>query len=513
MRSRSLTDEIVRRAAAYVDRRGGAAMRRGGRGKGSAGKAVDKLMYALTGFGSGSYYATPVGGGEAGIATGFGAILAVRVDALGLVTRHLWNRATASASAGWLPYIDSSNRIYFACASGAGVAAISPPYQLTQSDVGRVLTLIGWMDGAKVRLAVNRAQCGDGTAITGYTPYSGPTSISAYSPFVNGHATSVAEIGGLTFRGVPTMAQIEAVFDAVRQTGDMPESMQGVTVTHRWSAKSELQGKLLPLVAPATLTDSKSAASADQMVKVGSPTVVTIDAAKPRNWCYEVAPILVGARALSDADYYEAPGGFAGDAASFWFSLLLRPDQQTGLTAGTRALCGQITAASGYYLRTTGMNSLLGVEMANGAGALINGPTGAITAADIGKMNVFTVQYDATLGRIRAFSKRAELGTGQSIVGFTPAAPGSVFRLGRHSIASGLGASGISVLGFAYGTGVLSLADYAAQFDAAVAQERMVTVPGRDATVVNFAPDGTAPGLVRIGNPTLAPVYARAWAA
>lgn len=204
-----------------------------------------RTLYGIGGYAPNETYTTPVNGGEAGLASGFGLMGAIRVDAIGFTySRHLFNRSNTGISAGYLPWIDTSSRLSFGAANGAATAVIAPTYQLTASDVGRILTLIGWHDGSKVRLAVNRHQQQDGTAITGYTPASAtfPTSLGNVATSIGvGQASSIVELGWLTFRGVPTIQSLGDAVDYFRRFGNLPNAIAGVSLSHRWSVRDQLR--------------------------------------------------------------------------------------------------------------------------------------------------------------------------------------------------------------------------------------------------------------------------------
>jgi hypothetical protein len=252
----------------------------------------------------------------------------------------------------------------------------------------------------------------------------------------------------------------------------------------------------------------------DHLTRVG--TGLTLAQRTERVWSWERSPILYGAGGLSDADFYESATGFEGSTQSWWFALAFILAQQAGLASGIRSLAGRTGARQGWEIRTSGTNSALTYVAQNattGSAAFIAGPTSPIVAADVGKVLLYIAQYDSTTMRLRAFFKRAEVSApGQSTSGYTPAPPDSVFRVGRHSSATGQGAGGIVILGGAYGAGsILSLPEVHALHDAVMATERMEAVPGKTDALIRFAADGSASGLTRVGSPSAHGVYSRAF--
>lgn len=277
---------MTRAFARELDRRAGPLMRRGGRGAGGKGwgdgdVATDQLLYALRGFSAANGYQTASGGGEPGATSGFGVVTILAVEALAGIAVRSTNRSPASGGTGYLLYVDASNKITFGVGNNSLVLA--PTYQLTASDVGRQLVVIGWYDGAKVRLMVSRVQVGDGSAVSGsYVPYSAPTSLSgvAGAPATN-PATNLRWSGGLTFTGTPSEAQLQALTDTIRSSGDVPLTFTGGTVTHRASLKEQLAKAGVAVVdgqtGPAQLDDTVTAASVDALVRAGAPTVKVTD--------------------------------------------------------------------------------------------------------------------------------------------------------------------------------------------------------------------------------------------
>jgi len=225
---------------------------------------------------------------ETGAPSGFGLALLVRITALGVPdVRAMLNRAPGTYASGYVPYAYSDDKIYFGASAGALVT--SPAYQMTAADLNRLTLIIGWHDGTKVRLMINRVQVADGSAIGGFTPYSGPTTFSgsADAP-VQRPATSIDQLSGLTFRGTPTVAQLQALCDATKVLGDVPTTFTGATVTHRWSLRTALTGTSVTngQAAPATIADSITNAAPDLMARTGTPTVAVIPVTTPGLWAF-----------------------------------------------------------------------------------------------------------------------------------------------------------------------------------------------------------------------------------
>lgn len=498
-------------------------------------------LYALNAFSGTDYYATQVGGGEAGDAAGFGALVLIRLSALSGVARYLFNRSNAG-NAGWLVWIDSTNVVKFFCVSGAGAGISSPGFQLTASDVGRVIAIAVQHDGTKARLFINRTQAVDGTAITGYTALALRTTMSgtSASPTTN-PATGVQELAWLTFLGTPTTAHLLALFDAIRPCGgDMPSkaaaeaAMPGTTVTHRWSLKEVLAAANLPVVdgqaAPATIPDSVTAATVDAMTKTGAPTVKVIDPTTPKLWSYETSPILYGGSAWADAALYECPT-YLGDSntQSFWAAAFFLLTSQSVASRG-RDLFGTIasTPSRGFTLRTNLTNTTMNILAIDNAATGRAAPATTLATTDVGKLHLLVGVWDVPALKLRTYAKRAEVSTGTAVTGYSPYAAGGM-RIGRGSFqAADTSCDGIVIYGVAAGLGLPTLAQIQQQFDDTMANERIAGIPGLTNLRIDLDADARANtnalpatltdrqsgtyNFARTGSITTTPQYARAFA-
>jgi hypothetical protein len=311
--------ELTARALERVNRRGGPLMRRGGRsgGNGESAPGGEVLpLYGIRDLSTANRYDTPSPGGEAGTASGFGIVEFLSIDKLG-VARFLKNRANSSLSAGYGFYITAANVLSFVCGSGTPAAVYSPGYTVQPSDVGKILCLVGWFDASvpaalKVRLLVSRMQVGAGTAIVGYTALANKTTISSTAGTAGSNpATDTTFYASATFLGTPSEAQVLAYVDAARALGDMPATMDGATIAHRWSLRAALAGLTVVSgqVGPAEIADTVTSAAADALGRVGSPIVVARDTSIDGRKSY-------GAQGFSATSHFRAQtAGIRGSAA------------------------------------------------------------------------------------------------------------------------------------------------------------------------------------------------------
>jgi hypothetical protein len=366
---------------------------RGGSGVGfGKAQAKDLRLYGLTSFSAANYLATSGVGGEPGVSTGFGEATLFRLERLPTAVNRLVGRVTGAFNQGWCKQINLTPMTLEAkYANGVGALITSPAYTFTASDVGKLFVHVSRHDGAGVlRAYISRSELGTGTACVGYTPCATNQTLGQ---FAGGQAAVDATIlGELCFQGTPSTAQLQAsIFDAARARGDLPETMDGATVTHRWSAKDELRGVSNP---------------------AGRKTY--------------------GARRFTDADYLSTTGGVAGAAGGFWFAYRFRQDS-TG-TAKSQIILSRTNDAStqGFqaYL-TNNTVPLLSFIAANGS-AFFSAPTRSIDiAAEPSRLYTVLCRYSGgTNGTVRQYVDGTDLGA--TVVTGTFAPYAGPMRIGRH---------------------------------------------------------------------------------
>jgi hypothetical protein len=219
--------------------------------------------FGASGFAVGNYLTTATPGGEVGTAAGFGGCALYRLNALG--NPGITARSRPTPPEGWELHA-ASNALRISMIDGVGTSITAPTYTMTANDIGKWDLVVWQHDGSFVRMYRARAQVGTGTAITGFTPYaSAPQYIGCRSPGVL-VATGLSIAAVMTWTGTPTnLAAIQALYDFTKATGDVPNTVAGVTVTHLWSVTRDQLGGVMPIV----LNDY---AGADPMSVVGTLT-------------------------------------------------------------------------------------------------------------------------------------------------------------------------------------------------------------------------------------------------
>ena len=223
--------DLYRRAVAYVDRRGGAAIRRGGRLGSGTGLSVRRFepdkLYGLSGFSTTSYYAALGGGGEAG-AMGCTWFALCRIDSQATQAnpRALMDRYQGSVG-GWTAYFNAAATVLTGMVYDGAIAVKNTPSPtFYPSDVGRLLLLaVQLTTGGQLRVFSHRVfQGAADLAVTGFTP-------SPIRPHLMGNRyeatssvplTGVSLLAHMTVRGDPSLTQMQAFYDQARVLGDLP---------------------------------------------------------------------------------------------------------------------------------------------------------------------------------------------------------------------------------------------------------------------------------------------------
>lgn len=394
----TFTDDLLSWAVARFDRRGGAGLRRGGRGRGggAAKKAGPKLdptkLYLLGGFTDADYFATDIDGGEAGDVGGFGVAEVYLAHAVWPNAASILERYDPSLIVGHRLIRTVSFASFYAARGGATTIASIPS---GRSEVGRLHIQIGVMEGAQISNYLNGIRKITGLP-TQYIAGSGLRTMLGRGNQANRDAVGMSIATPLAFRGVPTPEQVKALTDAIRAAnGDMPSKaevealMPGCTVTHRWSLRDTLAGQTVAdgQLAPATLPDTITGATADAMTRAGSPTVRVIDTSIEGRKSY-------GVLGGHGAAYLQAAtAGIRGAATGLTFLLALRVDS---VPTGTFYVAGTYNASpvAGWSIYGDSAQGISTYRAGSGALAL-----GTANAADVGQMKLVGFTWDGTTWR------------------------------------------------------------------------------------------------------------------
>jgi hypothetical protein len=428
-----------------INRRGGAGIRRGtGRGNSVGGQQGGPVLVGLRNFSSANSYATQPGGGEPGVSTGFG-ILRVFIPRAIIGTQVLANRD--SGSAGYTLYLESTGDISAAAVSGAPGYVTAPLHRLAASDVGKIIPALMYLDGSgKLRLWVRRVQQGPGVLISGYTPAL-PTFSEYLGVRVTGNPAVYCDIlGGLAFRGQPTDAQIAALFDFIRDTGDVPlPSEWPYGITHRISVRDAFAGMsaVTGQVAPASIADTVTGTAVDAMGRVGSPTVVAIEPSIDGRKSY-------GVQGYATTSYLATAqgAGIRGSVSGFHVRVAVIFYSLTG-SEYVATCCNSAGNGGWAILRST--NTL---RMDCGNGSTYASSLRTLTAADLGVPHV--VEFHFTGSQVE--QRFDGVASAAAAAPFAPA-PGNVPMIAGALVAGAYPAATTAVQGLAGANVVQSLAD------------------------------------------------------
>lgn len=339
----------------------------------------EALLYALADFADANFLQTALGGGEAGIASGFGVrCLAVPLT-LGSERRFIHNLST-DARQGWTQRIAAggSGLASGAAAQGSSLSGASN-FLFVASDIHKIFDLCFVLTASALRFYVDGQQAGPDVAFSGFVPHTGPTVLGKWPnlPFTDGRILSAQ-----TFRGVPTSAQILAASLEARQALDYPLSMAGATVTHTWSLRGVLQSEGVPVIdgqlAPAVIPDTTTFAAVDEMGRQGSPLVRVMDPSADGQPAH-------GVMGVSAVSFLRTAGGIRGSEDEMWVAMVVEIANPSDAETF-------VSTDGGWAIRKTG--SAIYFPRPGNPGASVTRYTW--TASDVGQRILIGVQCTAT---------------------------------------------------------------------------------------------------------------------
>ena len=235
-----------------------------------------------------------------------------------------------------------------------------------------------------------------------------------------------------------------------------------------------------------------------------------------------MSAIFRGGSGWSGSAYYQAgPGVALGDNLGFWTAWLgVFP---SGAPTATRQFASALGGVGGWDMRITGAMSALTWRMYDTTPNGVTYTSSILAAADLDRLQMYVALWDGPAQKQRAFWKRAEVGTGTSRAGYQPS-PTETLRIGGVPAEPTTAGDLVQTYGFAYGLGVLTLAEVQALYDAVMANERMMGVPGKTDHLFDFTADslsGALPPtftdkqgsavLTKNGAPVYSERFARSW--
>lgn len=451
-------------------------------------------------------WTTGPGGGIRGAAGGVNVELDVWLTKVPTATEMLAECTDSLARSGWF-FQAASASLRFWCVTGiTGVQ--SGTYTLAAGDLNKRLRLTGNLTAAgAIQFFVNGVQVGSDVALGGAYTVPAATVAMAIGQHYAAQNFSSGYVEAIQGGNAPIAAGDVTTLNASLTTA--PPSLGGTLTTKRYIFETDIAAVSGAL--PAKSVERIS--GGDDMARAGSPLVLA--QRTERLWSYETSPVMLGGTTFTDADYYGSNTlGFQGSTAGYWVSLLLYI--LPGSSSATRILISDVWGTGGWYMTTSGANATLQFTSRNTSD--VNGAVIPLLSSDVGKLLLVTMQYDPSIGKLRSFSKRLEASQ-VTCAGYV--VPTGGMYIGRSTTGAGFGAGNVALLGVSAGNALISLAEYQAQYDACMARERMIEVPGKADFLVDFTLEGALPAtltdrkgsahLPKVGAPTLHQQYARAW--
>lgn len=451
-------------------------------------------MYVATGYGAGHTYATATGGGEAGDAGGFGVLALTVVERLPTGAQSVVQRQPAGQ--GWSLAMDATapGFVSAAAANGAGASVgnrLNTGLTLSANDVGRVLPIVLTHSGTTIGTMTHDGSLKRTAAIVGYTP----AAAGIMQMGSGGSAVSLAPFATLTYRGVPSDAQLQAVLAAARTVGDFPGKaaaealMPGTTVTHRWSLRDVLLAANVPVAdgaaAPASIPDSVTNASVDAMAKVGSPVVRVVDPGSYPRTRY-------GVLGFSASSYLETALGIRGAAGGFVVSMIVIDTLVSGAVFN---LAGTFGASAGWLIQKNAQAYYATVGSGSTTASSPNvHPAGA---SDVGRARHVVMRFDGS----RVDLQVDGVLSGKSTTALAYATGGNAMRVGVLPDGSNPGTSQ-TIFALYGGNGTATDGQLAQHYADFVATGRLRPIAGlTNADGYDFTQDVTANGGPQNGVP------------
>ncbi len=337
---------------------------------GYAGYQDVQNIYAAADFSTVNHYASAGISPEVG-SPPFGGIIVFRLLSL-TNARYIWHCFDASSpTSGWGLHVNTSGVLVATAYNAAGSGYVSPGYPFTQNDLGKLFVALFHVTSTSISLTVNRAAAGPATTMGG--TYAPSTAAMRLGTFISANGFSGGEVTAMaTYRGTLTAQAISDLFVSMRLTADIPTSLPGATLTHRWSLKEMLLGQDVSMgqTAPATLLDTNTFASTDTLNRIGAPKISIIDARREGRVSHGISSFAGDYRIESAAGK-----GIRGKPSGFWVSFTA---QIVGAVGGYLAGCGPEPVLTGWGIYRTSGGTLwayCGVNASNMALAVSASPT------------------------------------------------------------------------------------------------------------------------------------------
>lgn len=447
--------------------------------------------------------------------------LAMRIDAqTGITSRFRMpfsHNLVSPTRAGWdvtTTLLNSGNLVFEAASNSSTVNGTS---SLSLAGLlGATMLITGVYDAGASTLALYRdgVLVGSPQACASYLPPSVATSalelvgVDNTGTYIADGMTIFAVGGGQNT--IPTPAEMVAQAATFAATGVVPEIV-GKTTTLT-NVKSAIVGGVLP----SKIADEKSGIEA--WTNAGYTNLTPAQRVE-RVWSCENAPIWRGVNGITLPNHYSVAGGYAGDPAGFGFVWVGTIDSQA--VSSTRTLVSKrgTIANVGYELTTIAANAAFQFTIGNATNTA-SSSTVSIASSELGKLHIIGCWFDGS--KVHIAARRVEVGTPAALTGaYVP--DSGAFCIGKRN-ANDRPADLTSFYGFIGMSGHPTVAEYQAIYDAIISQERIVSPPGRDVTVLYDATRDAAGGglpaaitdragsahLTQNGTPTQALNYSRA---
>ena len=448
----------------------------------SAVRKRGKKLWAVT-FAGTARLATQPGGGEPGLASGFGHVVLARLRAPHVGLAMLFGRFDTpsmtypppAGTKGWMilagPGATGLGNRTAGLVDGAGAFQYGVPWGagLQITDVGKLFVILTQYTGAQQRMIVER-EFMPTVATTGLVV--SPEATVLGNDAVGSEPSQFFDIlEAATWGGTPSDANLIALVDAIRTQAKIPASPTGITLRHRWSATEAVGGAVVSSGSPApALPDLVTGLAIDTMAPVGgSPTLQEVDLVSKEGL------VTYGYTGFSLLSHLTVANGITGSVAGGMHAILVITPGGTILT-GTHMIvhCVKTTAPFGGWYVSTDSGVLRFVVFTTTSAEF--SVTYTLSATDLHRPLWFAVQITSA-GMVQLFVRGVKVGADVQLTGAFFPAVGFPTRIGIYHSGNPLSADMV-FWGLASG-GEVSLSELAQAYAAYEKTGIVQAVPGK----------------------------------
>lgn len=442
--------------------------------------------------------------GITGQNAGFNVIIDIWLTKLPTAVEWIAGIPVGTGNGGW--FVELVNNLVRGSIAGVG---FTNTFALVSGDLNKRLRIIFNKTATTQQIFVNGVQGGADTAAASYTTPTKGMILGSYGGtefFTSGRIEAIQ--GG---NGSLTAGEITTI------NADLTTTIPVVVgkTDKRWLFEQDIASASGSL--PTVIVERVS--GSDDIIFTRVPLQVA--QRTERVWGCDASPLMFGTTGFVTASSFYSAATATESTVSFWRAVIFRVTSQA-VSSATRMLFADAssTVGQGWSITLSGLNATLAATCGN----LANGttptnyttPTTTIAASEVGKLFLAVMCYDSVTNKVNLYARRVLIGAGTTTNGvYTPSS--QLTTIGCRGTGDLPAEAGVEIYGTAGGNGALTLSEVQAFHDAVQAKETMALVPGKTDFGWVFDIKGNAikitgsSEMTKVGTPTVAPCYTRAW--